>query len=77
MPRLDGTGPWWNQARIWRCHGASERAPGWRWQQKQFRVTSFQAKDQQKKILEDELKELEFEQQQIKKRLTELEEKTT
>jgi len=65
MPWGDGTGPWWAQGRGWRC---------WRRYPRGFPV--FEplnlTKEEQKKILEAELKDIEIEKQEIEKRLKEL-----
>jgi hypothetical protein len=72
MPRLDGTGPWWAQGRSWRCWRAYGRGAGWRWRNIPILEPTTLTKDQQKTFLEEELKEIELEQQEIKKRLAEL-----
>ena len=75
MPCGDGTGPCWTQERNWNCRSTFGRGYGFRWQRMPTRQPVLLTKDQQKNLLEEELKELEAEQQEIEKRLKELEEK--
>jgi len=76
MPGGDGTGPWWTQGRGWRCWRTfgSGRGFGWRyWQRVPFTEPVSLTKEQQKKILQAELLEIEKEKQEIEKRLKEIE----
>lgn len=73
MPRADGTGPWWNHGRNWRCQSVSGHRLNWRWQRIPRTEHLPLTKDQQKKLLKEELEEIEREQQEIKKKLAELE----
>ena len=76
MPWGDGTGPWWAQGRGWRCWRAFGY-PGFR---RGFYGRRFYldepvtlTKEEQKKILEAELKDIEAEKQEIENKLKELE----
>jgi hypothetical protein len=73
MPCGDETGPGWTHERNWRCRGAFRQGYHWRRQRVPRTEPITLTKEQQKEILEKELKEIELEQQEIKKRLAELE----
>ncbi|MDH7517811.1 MAG: DUF5320 domain-containing protein [Candidatus Thermoplasmatota archaeon] len=72
MPCGDGTGPWWTQERYLRCWRTPGFGRGWRYR---IPITEplILSKEEQKKILEEQLKELEIEKQEITKKLKELE----
>jgi hypothetical protein len=73
MPCGDRTGPWWVQERNLRGRRSFNCGSGWRWQGASITTPVILTKDQQKKMLEEDLKEIELEQQEIKKKLAELE----
>jgi len=79
MPWGDGTGPWWAQGRGWRCwrrFGYPGFGRGFYRREFYLDEPVFEpitlTKEEQKKILETELKEIELERQEIEKRLKEL-----
>jgi hypothetical protein len=77
MPWRDGTGPWWAQGRGWRCWRASGYPAFGRgfygrriyWDEPESITLT---KEEQKNILEAELKDIEAEKQEIEKKLSEL-----
>ena len=73
MPCGDGTGPWWTQKRNWRCWRTSDRGYTWRWQRVPITEPMTISHEEQKTILEEELKAIEAEKHEIEKRLKELE----
>jgi len=84
MPWGDGTGPWWAQGRGWKCWRRFGLGPGfgrgfyWRrfYLDEPMSSPAFEpitlTKEEQKKILEEELKEIEAEKEAIEKRLKEM-----
>ncbi|MCK5476595.1 MAG: hypothetical protein KAI55_01610 [Candidatus Aenigmarchaeota archaeon] len=75
MPNRDGTGPWGNRGyRGWRCR-RDEFVPayGRRFEQRVPFAESSLTKEDEKKFLEIELKEIEKEKQETERRLKELE----
>ena len=73
MPCGNGTGPWWAQEKNWKCKSAFGQGYGFRWQRVRTTKPVILTKDQQKNMLEEELKEIEAEKQEVEKRLKELE----
>lgn len=79
MPWGDGTGPWWAQGRGWRCWRASGYPDfGRGFYGRRFYLDEpvepiTLTKEEQKKILEAELKEIETEKQEIENKLKEIE----
>jgi hypothetical protein len=72
MPCGDGTGPWWAQERHWKCVRTFDQGNGFRWKRISTVKPINLTKDQQKSILEEELKDIEGEKQKIEKKLKEL-----
>jgi hypothetical protein len=72
MPYGDGTGPWWAQEKNLKCERTFGRGYGLRWQRIPITKPVILTKDQQKSMLEEELKEIDAEKQEIEKRLKEL-----
>jgi hypothetical protein len=78
MPGGDGTGPVWAQGRFWRCRrmgaGGYGRGFGFRsWQRVPYDDPIVGTKDEQIKILNEELAELNKEKERLAQRLKELE----
>jgi len=78
MPYRDGTGPYGQGSLTGRglgpCEGGSSRGFGWRCKRRFLPAEPVHlTREEQKKILEAELKEIESEKQEIDKRLKELE----
>jgi len=74
MPCGNGTGPWWAQEKNWKCERTFGRGYSFRWQRVPIIKPDISTKDQQKSMLEEELKEIEAEKQEVEKKLKELSE---
>ncbi|MDI6806483.1 MAG: hypothetical protein QMD14_01550 [Candidatus Aenigmarchaeota archaeon] len=68
MPWMDGTGPWWLQRGFRRPYW---RPCWWYWRLPKIRPVTL-TREEEKKILEEELKEIDLEKQEIEKRLKEI-----
>ncbi|MBW2988630.1 DUF5320 domain-containing protein [Candidatus Woesearchaeota archaeon] len=67
MPWGDGTGPWWAQGRGWRCWRGFGRAYAWR-----YSAPLGLTIEEQRRLLEAELNQLEAEKRAIEERLKQL-----